>query len=116
MSCFAFNPIHEEMMEFSKEEGILLYSFPFLLINQIELRIEKGKSILKEEIIKARFKIIIGETNSIKLEEAIKCLEEFDYCFKLSEEEEKIYKDNGYLFPSLRPEGSFALGISIFFL
>lgn len=66
--------------------------------------------ILTEKCIKRRIRKVL-DSAGVDLGEAIQCLEEFDYCFKLSEEEEKIYKDSGYLFPSLRPEGSFALGI-----
>jgi hypothetical protein len=58
-------------------------------------------------------KVISKEEKEVSLKEAIQSLEEFDYCFKLSTEEEKLYKEVGYLFPHLRPEGSFALGKNI---
>ena len=44
------------------------------------------------------------------VKEAIQCLEEFDYCFKLGPEEEVVYEEKGYLFPSIRPKKDFALG------
>lgn len=67
--------------------------------------------MLKEEVVYGRIKKILLGANidSISAEEGIQCIEEFDYCFKLSLEEAKVYKSNGYVFPSLRPEGSFSL-------
>lgn len=48
--------------------------------------------------------------------DAIQCLEEFDYCFKLQPEEEVVYEKKGYLFPSLRPSNTFVLGMNFYFL
>ena len=48
--------------------------------------------------------------DSTMIDDAIRCLEEFDYCFKLKDEEEKVYGGKGYLFPSLRPKKDFVLG------
>lgn len=75
----------------------LLYFLP----TQVE------KSILSEQEVKDRMSKVI---DTEFLEQAIQCLEEFDYCIKLQPEEEILYTEKGYLFPSLRPVGSFFLG------
>lgn len=71
------------------------------------LTCKEKKSILNEDEIRERICKII-DPNLVK--EAIQCLEEFDYCFKLEPEEEVVYEEKGYLFPSLRPKKDFALG------
>lgn len=45
------------------------------------------------------------------MDEVINCLEEFEFCYKLSEKEEKeTYGKQGYLFPTLRPsDGRFGI-------
>lgn len=41
---------------------------------------------------------------------AIECLEDFEFCYKLSQEQTNTYSKEGYLFPSLRPwNGEYSL-------
>lgn len=70
----------------------------------------KPESILSRKLIEARLAPVIDKVRSVN--EVINCLEEFEFCFKLSEKEEKeTYRKQGYLFPSLRPSGG-VFGIS----
>ena len=65
-------------------------------------------AILSEELVRKRIKQALSE--KISTDEGIRCLEDFDYFFKLSSEEEVLYKQKGFLLPSLRPVGRFAIG------
>lgn len=99
MACFVFSSEHDKML--LKEETSTLQNNAQYL--------EYIPAILSVEFVKTRISKVISETK-ISVDEAIQCLEEFDYCFKLSSEEERLYKEGGYLFPNIRPKGSFVLG------
>lgn len=42
-----------------------------------------------------------------QLGELIECFCQAEFCFKLTEEEAKVYGVEGFLFPSLRPRGEY---------
>lgn len=75
----------------------------------------KELSILPHQLVKDRIiqaKIATDEN----ILEVIECLQQFDFCYKLNEEEEKMYgsKDkplSGYLFPSMRKPAPLSLRI-----
>lgn len=48
-----------------------------------------------------------GIVNADQIDDLIECLCQFDFCFKLTDEEAKIYGVQGFLFPSLRPRGEY---------
>lgn len=50
----------------------------------------------------------VVEQNLIDI--AIECLEDFEFCYKLSQEQTNTYSKEGYLFPGLRPwDGEYSL-------
>lgn len=61
-------------------------------------------------MIEKRVSNILKQSEDLLIDQVIECLLEFDYCFKLDNEQERLYCDKGYLFPSLRPKKNFKLG------
>lgn len=57
--------------------------------------------------MKKRLEKVVDSNN---IDKAMGCLEDFEFCYKLSKEQTNTYSKEGYLFPSLRPwNGEYSL-------
>ena len=85
-----------------------------MFYSNVLIELMEVPAILSEGLVRKRIKQALSER--ISADEAIQCLEDFDYFFKLTSEEEILYKQKGFLLPSLRPVGRFAIGKCLEFM
>ena len=83
LALFVMPPAHEEA-----------------IFGNIPSRI-KDLSILPHQLVEERI-IKSKIATNYNILEIIECLQQFDFCYKLDSEEEKMYNTVGYLFPCLR--------------
>ena len=75
------------------------------------------KSILSIESIEHRLKLLLKDISSNLISEILECFQQLEFCFELTKKEEILYNCNEsqtneskfFLFPSLRPKGTFQL-------
>lgn len=85
LACFVMPPLHAEMVYGKEAPSYREYT---ILPDQIVEKKLLGMKIATKE----------------NVSEVMKCLEQFDFCYKLDTNEEKMYNCTGYIFPFMRKE------------